>query len=48
MEKKLTSREKVAVWCLFFLARWMMPYKDMDDNLQKLVDAVQHELRHNM
>jgi hypothetical protein len=47
-QKKLTAREKVGVYALIFLIRWMVPTKDMDDKMQKLVEDIGHEIRCNL
>lgn len=40
--EKLTAREKVGVWCLLFLARWMLPKADMAEDMKDMLKRVDH------
>ena len=47
-ERKLTAREKVGIYCLMLLIRWMIPTKCMDDDMAKLSADVIHQVRCNL
>lgn len=47
-EKKLTAKEKVGIYCLMLLIRWMIPSNKMDEDMQKLVADITHQTRCNL
>ena len=46
--EKLTAREKVAVWALLFLIRYMLPKHEMADDMKKMVESIQHQVNCNL
>lgn len=46
--EKLNAREKVGIWCLMLIVRWMVPKRDMSDDMEKMFANVQHQVNCNL
>jgi hypothetical protein len=46
--EKLSSREKIVMWCLLYVIRLMTPNDKMTDDMKKMIEKVQHEVYCNL
>lgn len=44
-DKKLTAREKMGMYCMFFIVRWMVPKEKMDEDMIQLMKDMHHQVR---